>query len=214
MFDPWVRKIPWRRKWQPTPIFLPGKFHGQRNLESFSSGIAKSQTCNMQAACNALTPGSVAGEGSSRGHLCPSHPPLRPPAAFPPLQVPRNCPHDTHGLKGKRRASTQGQTLLFAQAVTTTHRFTHVQGHIKTFRDPIFTSTSWAPFSIKKNITKENSLVVQWFGLCALTAKSPGSIPGQGTKILQATPLGQKKKNIYIYTLYNSVGIKNKYHPS
>ena len=29
-FDPWVGKIPWRRKWQPTPVFLPGKFHGQR----------------------------------------------------------------------------------------------------------------------------------------------------------------------------------------
>ena len=31
-FDPWVRKIPWSRKWQPTPVFLPGKFHGQRSL--------------------------------------------------------------------------------------------------------------------------------------------------------------------------------------
>ena len=31
-FDPWVRKIPWRRKWQPTPVLLPGKFHGQRSL--------------------------------------------------------------------------------------------------------------------------------------------------------------------------------------
>ena len=29
-FDPWVRKIPWRRKWQPTPVFLSGKSHGQR----------------------------------------------------------------------------------------------------------------------------------------------------------------------------------------
>ena len=27
-FDPWVRKIPWRRKWQSTPVFLPGKSHG------------------------------------------------------------------------------------------------------------------------------------------------------------------------------------------
>ena len=27
-FDPWVRKISWRRKWQPTPVFLPGKSHG------------------------------------------------------------------------------------------------------------------------------------------------------------------------------------------
>ena len=29
-FDPWVRKIPWRRAWQPTPVFLPGESHGQR----------------------------------------------------------------------------------------------------------------------------------------------------------------------------------------
>ena len=31
-FDPWVRKIPWRRKWQLTPVLLPGKSHGQRSL--------------------------------------------------------------------------------------------------------------------------------------------------------------------------------------
>ena len=31
-FDPWIRKNCWRRKWQPTPVFLPGKFHGQRSL--------------------------------------------------------------------------------------------------------------------------------------------------------------------------------------
>ena len=31
-FDPWVRKIPWRRAWQPTPVFLPGESHGQRSL--------------------------------------------------------------------------------------------------------------------------------------------------------------------------------------
>ena len=35
-FDPWAGKIPWRRKWQPTPIFLPGKFHRQRSLASYS----------------------------------------------------------------------------------------------------------------------------------------------------------------------------------
>ena len=35
-FDPWMRKIPWNRKWQPIPVFLPGKFHGQRNLVSYS----------------------------------------------------------------------------------------------------------------------------------------------------------------------------------
>ena len=31
-FDPWVRKILWRRKWQTTPVFLSGNFHGQRSL--------------------------------------------------------------------------------------------------------------------------------------------------------------------------------------
>ena len=31
-FDSWVRRIPWSRKWQSSPVFLPGKFHGQRNL--------------------------------------------------------------------------------------------------------------------------------------------------------------------------------------
>ena len=34
--DPWVGKIPWRRKWQPTPVFLPGKPHGQRSVASYS----------------------------------------------------------------------------------------------------------------------------------------------------------------------------------
>ena len=35
-FDPWVGKIPWRRKWQPTPVFLPRNFLGQRSLASYS----------------------------------------------------------------------------------------------------------------------------------------------------------------------------------
>ena len=35
-FDPWVGKIPRRRKWQPTPVFFPGKFHGQRSLVGYS----------------------------------------------------------------------------------------------------------------------------------------------------------------------------------
>ena len=35
-FDPWVGKIPWRRAWQPTPVFLPGESPGQRNLVGYS----------------------------------------------------------------------------------------------------------------------------------------------------------------------------------
>ena len=35
-FDPWVMKIPWRRERLPTPVFLPGEFHGQRRLMGYS----------------------------------------------------------------------------------------------------------------------------------------------------------------------------------
>ena len=34
--SPWVRKIPWKRKWQPSPVFLPGKSYGQRSLADYS----------------------------------------------------------------------------------------------------------------------------------------------------------------------------------
>ena len=40
-FDPWVEKIPWRRKWQPTPVFLPGESHGQRSLAGYGSWGSK-----------------------------------------------------------------------------------------------------------------------------------------------------------------------------
>ena len=35
-FCPLFKKIPWRREWQPTPVFLPGEFHGPRNLAGYS----------------------------------------------------------------------------------------------------------------------------------------------------------------------------------
>ena len=35
-FNLWVREMPWRRKWQPTPVFLPGKSHRQRLLVSYT----------------------------------------------------------------------------------------------------------------------------------------------------------------------------------
>jgi len=35
-FYPWVRKIPWRRKWKLTPVFLPGEFYEQRSLLGYS----------------------------------------------------------------------------------------------------------------------------------------------------------------------------------
>ena len=35
-FNPWVRKIPWRRGWQPIPVFLPEESHGERSLAGYS----------------------------------------------------------------------------------------------------------------------------------------------------------------------------------
>ena len=46
-FDPWVGKIPWRRAWQPTPVVLPGKPHGQRSLAGYSPVVTKSWTWLM-----------------------------------------------------------------------------------------------------------------------------------------------------------------------
>ena len=35
-FNPWVRKVPWRREWLPTPVFLSGEFYGQRSLAGYN----------------------------------------------------------------------------------------------------------------------------------------------------------------------------------
>ena len=52
-FGPWVGKIPWSRKWQPTPVFLPGKFHGQRSQVGYCPWVYKGSdttehTCTHQ----------------------------------------------------------------------------------------------------------------------------------------------------------------------
>ena len=43
-FDPWVKKMPWRRKWQPTPVFLPREFRGQRTWLATLHGVTTSWT--------------------------------------------------------------------------------------------------------------------------------------------------------------------------
>ena len=44
-FDPWVMKIPWRKSWKPTPVFLPGESHRQRSLAGYSPwGLQESDT--------------------------------------------------------------------------------------------------------------------------------------------------------------------------
>ena len=61
-FDPWVGKIPWRRKWQPTPIFFPGKFHGQRRLVGYCPWDCR-ELDMTERACTAI-PHSWSGNSS------------------------------------------------------------------------------------------------------------------------------------------------------
>ena len=44
--QPWVGKIPWRKEWQPTPVFLPGEPHGQRSLVGYSPWGLKRVRCD------------------------------------------------------------------------------------------------------------------------------------------------------------------------
>ena len=50
-FNPWVGKIPWKRKRQPTPVFLPGKSHGQKSLTGYSPWGCKKLDMTEQLAC-------------------------------------------------------------------------------------------------------------------------------------------------------------------
>ena len=61
--DPWVGKIPWRRKWQPTPAFLPGESHGGRSLVGYSPrGCKESDTTELLHSLNARLSCSGIGE--------------------------------------------------------------------------------------------------------------------------------------------------------
>ena len=48
---PWVRKAPWRKKWQPTSVFLPGKSHGQRSLVGYSPWVPKESALTELMSC-------------------------------------------------------------------------------------------------------------------------------------------------------------------
>ena len=71
-FDPWVRKIPWRRKWQPTPVFLPGESHGQRSLAG-SSPWGRKESTRLNSLTAATTyycqPPSHSGQIRTNHHL-------------------------------------------------------------------------------------------------------------------------------------------------
>ena len=54
-FDPWVGKIPWRREQQPTPIFLPGEFHGQIAWQAPVHAVAESDMTEQLSLSSKVT---------------------------------------------------------------------------------------------------------------------------------------------------------------
>ena len=69
-FNPWFRKIPWRRAWQPTPIFLLGKSHGQRSLADYSPKCHKELDMTKHAKNIALIEFYLLLSHFSRVQLC------------------------------------------------------------------------------------------------------------------------------------------------
>ena len=53
-FEPRVKKISWRSRWQPSPVFLPGKFHGQRSLAGYSPWVHKELDTTEQSSTHSL----------------------------------------------------------------------------------------------------------------------------------------------------------------
>ena len=83
----WVQstKIPWRRKWQPTSVFLPGEFHGQRSLAGYNSWGCKSRTglmCKREVSGNSYSPRHWSW---SWGHSRCSSPFFAIPSRFPSI---------------------------------------------------------------------------------------------------------------------------------
>ena len=82
-FDPWVRKVPWRKEWLPTPVFLPAELHGQRRLAGCSpwgykeSDMTEQLTLSLwgfpggldgkESACNVGDPDLIPGLGRCPG---------------------------------------------------------------------------------------------------------------------------------------------------
>ena len=96
-FDPWDGRIPWRRKWQLTPVVSPGKFHGQRSLSSDQSLsrvwlFATPWTAARQASLSftifwSLFKLMCIESVMPSNHLILCHPLLLPPSIFPSIRV-------------------------------------------------------------------------------------------------------------------------------
>ena len=103
-FNPWVRKMPWRRKWQPTLVSLPRESHGQRTLVDY--GPWDSLSTNTGAGSHVLLQGIFLTQGSNPCLLCLLHYrqilyPLRHQGSL-------SQPENTDKIDGRMYSTTQG----------------------------------------------------------------------------------------------------------
>ena len=70
-FNPWVKKIPWSRKWQPTPVFLPGKFYGQRSWAGCGSQGLEESDVAERGSTHLVTAPSGSLEPGAPSAICP-----------------------------------------------------------------------------------------------------------------------------------------------
>ena len=117
-FDPWVRKILWRRKWQPTPIFLPGESHGWRSLVGYRPWGRKHNRTHITAACPPppLLSAALHVDLQAIRHLTPPHPPscrvsLSPLASSQDINMPKLLRFKVTNCVSFQRAAQQSGWL-------------------------------------------------------------------------------------------------------
>ena len=92
-FDPWVGKIPWRRAWQPSLVFLPVESRGQRNLVDYSprgsQRTGHDQGTNTSPFFPVFLPGKSQGQRSLVGYSTRSHDESKSTERVSPLTGPR-----------------------------------------------------------------------------------------------------------------------------
>ena len=90
-FHPWVGKIPWRREWLPTPVFLPGESHGQRSLAGYSPWGRRELDTTERLSTDSGDQRQAAGQAMP---LCEVQPPLSStwaPTALPSSDLDPDC---------------------------------------------------------------------------------------------------------------------------
>ena len=155
-FEPWVGKIPWRRKWQSTPVLLPGKSHGQRSLVGYSLWGRKESDATEQLHFHVM---------------CQLAPPPRPKGVFYNIGSDgwMHCDPFRVGGPSVFQLSTSGNCYLplsFTQVTRSVSTLTtspsaglqRIPYHSRTW----FRLAAWAPVSERRCCFAPRSPMVRW----------------------------------------------------